>query len=84
VSAYTLQSRDTSLEAERYLIERYRHMDAAQKVEIVRELSRASQELALVGLRMRHPDAGDRELRLRLAALRLSPETVELLRDLVP
>jgi hypothetical protein len=71
MSGYMTQSSDTSLEAERWLIERYRAMTPAQKIHMFRELSRASQELALAGIRERHPDAGDDELRMRVASTRL-------------
>ena len=37
------------------------------------ELSKAAEELALSGIRMRYPDADEAELRMRLASLRLSP-----------
>jgi hypothetical protein len=46
-------------------------MGPEQKLRIVSELVRASEELALAGLRQRHPAASGRELDLRLAALRL-------------
>jgi hypothetical protein len=46
-------------------------MDPAEKILLFRELSRASQELALAGARARHPEADDDELRLRLASTRL-------------
>ena len=40
------------------------------------DLNRAADEMALAGIRMRHPEASDRELRLRLAALRLDRGTM--------
>jgi hypothetical protein len=75
VTRYKTQARDTSPETERLLIQRYRAMSPAEKVGIVRELSRASQALALTGLRRRHPSADDHELRMRLASTRL-PDSV--------
>ncbi|HKE14320.1 MAG TPA: hypothetical protein VKB80_05635 [Kofleriaceae bacterium] len=71
MSAYRTQARDTSLEAERILIARYRSMSPAEKIVIVRDLSRMTQQLALAGLRRRYPDADDHELRMRLASARL-------------
>jgi hypothetical protein len=71
MSTYRTQARDTSLEAERILIGRYRSMSPAEKIGIVRDLSRTSQELALAGIRRRYPDANDHELRMRLASTRL-------------
>jgi hypothetical protein len=76
MSAYRTQARDTSLEAERILIGRYRSMSPADKIRIVRDLSRVSQELALAGLRDRYPDADDHELRMRLASTRLPASTM--------
>jgi len=49
-----------------------------EKVEILRHLSRASQDLALAGLRLRHPRADVEELRLRLAATRLPEDAMRL------
>ena len=76
MSRYRTQSPDTSVEAERILVQRYQTMSSADKLRVFRQLSRASQELALAGLRRRHPDASARELRLRLAATRLAPKAL--------
>jgi hypothetical protein len=51
-------------------------MSPAQKLRIVGELYDAAQMLARTGIRARHPDADEREMRLRLAALRLDRETM--------
>jgi hypothetical protein len=40
---------------------------------IALSLTIAVNQLAMVGLRMRHPDAPESELRLRLARMRLGP-----------
>jgi hypothetical protein len=77
MGGYRTQARDTSLEAERFLIERYRSMSPVEKIAIVRELSRASQSLALAGLRRRYPDADDRELKMRLASTRLPASVMQ-------
>ena len=71
------QSPDTTEDVERILMARYRNMAPWEKLAITRELSRASQVLALAGLRIRHPDADAGELRMRLASLRLSPDLME-------
>jgi len=42
-----------------------------EKLRLVEQLVRASEDLALVGIRARHPGSSPRELELRLAALRL-------------
>jgi hypothetical protein len=49
-------------------------MSPSQKVERVRALTRAVQELALIDIRRRHPEATEREQRLRLASRWLPPE----------
>jgi hypothetical protein len=43
-------------------------MSPSQKLDRVRELTIAVQELALADIRRRHPDADERELALRLAS----------------
>lgn len=72
----TTQSRDTTPDAERIQLEAWRRMTPAQKLRVVSELVRASEELARAGIRARHPDADDREVELRLAALRLDRSTM--------
>jgi len=49
-------------------------MAPAEKLALVSAMTRTAQELSLAGIRARHPDATDDELRLRLAALRLPRE----------
>jgi hypothetical protein len=63
---------DPAVEA--LLVEGYRRMSPAQKLERVRALNRAVQELALVDIRRRHPDANEREQALRLASRWIEPE----------
>ena len=76
MSGYRTQAPDTSIEAERVLIQRYRNMSPAEKLAIVSALTQAAEDLALAGVRLRHPDAPHDELRLRVAARRLSPESM--------
>ncbi len=76
VSQYRTQSPDTSFDAERFLVRKYRAMSPADKLRIFRQLSQTAQALALAGLRRRHPEASPRELQLRLAAMRLDKETL--------
>ena len=59
---------DTDPRIEAFLIEGYRKMTPAQKAERVRALTRAVQELALLDVRRRHPDADVREQALRVAS----------------
>jgi hypothetical protein len=59
---------DTHPAVEALLIDGYRKMTPSQKLERVRALTRAVQELALLDIRRRHPDADQREVALRLAS----------------
>jgi hypothetical protein len=70
------QSPDTSEEIDRLLFERYRQMQPWEKLRMVAEMIETAEVLAFAGLRLRHPDASDRELRLRLAAMRYDRETM--------
>ncbi len=54
-----------------------RKMTPAEKLECVRGLTIAVQQLAFAGMRVRYPDASGDELWLRLAAQRLGPELVK-------
>ena len=81
---YRTQSRDTAREAERIQVEAWRRMAPAQKLRIVSELVRATEELARAGIRERYPDAGEREVELRLRALRLDRATMIRLFDWDP
>ena len=65
---------DTHPDIEAALVAGYRKMSPAQKMERVRALTQAVQELALTDIRRRHPDAGPRELALRLASRWIEPE----------
>ena len=72
----SLFSADTRPEAARVLLEGYRRMTPAEKVARVIDLSRATSQLAETRIRAQYPTATDREVRLRLAALRLGRETM--------
>jgi len=66
---------DTSPDAEGVLIEGYRRMSPAEKLDRVAALNRALVVLSTARLRAQYGAAmSPRELRLRLAALRLEPE----------
>lgn len=67
-------SRDTSLDAEAVQIEIYRRMSARRKLELVEEANRTARELALAGLRRRHPEAGPDEIFRRLMDLMLGED----------
>jgi hypothetical protein len=65
---------DTHPRVKALLIEGYRRMSPSQKLERVRALTRAVQELALADIRRRHPGADEREQALRLASRWIEPE----------
>ncbi len=66
-------SRDSLPEVERLQIALWRRMSPLEKARAVDGLSRAAQELALAGIRKRHPHASEPECQLRLALLKLGP-----------
>lgn len=66
-----LLASDTSPEAERAQVELWRRMSPLEKLRAVTEISQAVQQLSLAGIRLRHPEASDRECMLRLAVLKL-------------
>jgi hypothetical protein len=70
----TSSTDDTDPAIEAMLIDGYRRMSPAQKLERVRALARALQQLALLDIRRRHPGADGREQALRLASRRIEPE----------
>jgi len=59
---------------EALLFEHYRGLPVHEKVRIAMDLTRQADEIALVGIRERHPNSSDREQRLRLAALKYGRE----------
>ena len=65
---------DTSPEAEVVLVRLWRETPGWRKWELMEQLNRTARELALAGLRRRHPKATPEELRRRLADLLLGPE----------
>lgn len=65
---------DTSVEAERVLIEGLRSMPAWRKLQLVNDLIMTTRLLALKGLRERFPMASSEELQRRLASIVLGPD----------
>jgi hypothetical protein len=59
---------DTDPKIQAVLVAGYRAMSASQKLARVTALTRAVQELALLDIRRRHPEADEHELALRLAS----------------
>ena len=69
-------SHDTTAQAEAVQFDLLRKLTPAVKARKVDELTVAANCYALAGLRERHPGAPERELWLRLAALRLGDDLV--------
>lgn len=68
---------DTPADIEARVIEGYRAMTPAQKMDRVVALNRAVEQLARARIEMTYgPDLSEREVRLRLASLRLPRETM--------
>jgi hypothetical protein len=65
---------DTDPAAERVQLSIYRDMTPARKLQLVLEAIGLSRDLALAGLRARHPAAAPAELRRRLYGLELGEE----------
>jgi hypothetical protein len=65
---------DTHPKVQAILIEGYRRMTPSEKLERVRALTRAVQELALLDVRRRHPGADAREQALRVASRWIEPD----------
>jgi hypothetical protein len=64
---------DTDPRIEAVLVAGYRAMSASQKLARVTALTRTVQQLALLDIRRRHPNAAQRELDLRLASRWIEP-----------
>ena len=68
---------DTAPAAERVVIEGYRAMSPARKLQCVVAMNRALRQVAAAGIRLRHGvSITESELQLRLAALWLDAETM--------
>ena len=68
---------DTRPEAEAVLIELLRNAPPWRKLHMVSQLNVTVRSLALSGLRQRHPEAGEAEIRRRLADLLLGSALAE-------
>jgi hypothetical protein len=62
---------DTSAAAERVQVELWRCMSPLEKLRLVTEITRTVETMALAGIRLRHPQASDRECMVRLSILKL-------------
>jgi hypothetical protein len=66
-----LLAADTTAAAESRQLAAFRRLSSTEKAELVAITTRAVLDLALAGIRLRHPGADERECFLRLAAIRL-------------
>ena len=64
---------DTHPAVQNLIVEGYRKMSPSEKLECVRRLTLAVQELALADVRRRHPEADAREQALRVASRWIEP-----------
>lgn len=67
---------DTDSVIEALRIEGFRQMSPARKFALVGALTKNVRQLALAGIRSRHPGIGEREAMLRLAAMSVDPATL--------
>jgi hypothetical protein len=65
---------DTSIEAEQAYLNLLREIPLWRKAAMMDSLTKACQELAVAGIRMRYPNASNMEILMRLAALWLDRE----------
>ena len=65
---------DTAPEAQQVLIELLRQAPVTRKLEMLGQMNATVRQLALQGLRARHPEATEAQLRRYLADLLLGPE----------
>ena len=65
---------DTDKATEQAYLQMLREAPPWRKAAMVNGLTQACQELAVAGIRMRHPDASGEDIRMRVAALWLSRE----------
>jgi hypothetical protein len=78
-SRQAVLSADTAVEIEDRQIDAWRRMSPAERLQVVRDATRAVTDQALAGIRHRYPHASERECFLRLAAIRLGADTVRRL-----
>jgi hypothetical protein len=70
-TAKAILSADTSRDAEQVQLRAWRSMPPGDKIRQIAGLCRAARELAVAGLRARHPDTSEAGLVVRLAAITL-------------
>ena len=71
------QSTDTAHDVERKLIELLRRAPVWRRLQLADQMSCTAREMAMAGLRLRHPGASVGELRRRFADLHLGVDLAE-------
>lgn len=84
MGGYRTQARDVHPDVEAIVVEGWRSMSAAEKVQQVHELTRTARQFSLAGIRARNPNASERDVQLRLASFWLDRETMIRLFDWDP
>ena len=72
--AASISQDSTHSEIEKVYIELMRKYSISEKLAMVREITYACQQMALIGIKQRYPEADEKETRLRLGALWLKKE----------
>lgn len=67
---------DTNRAVDSLRIAGFRQMTPAQKLALASAMTRSIRQLALAGIRLRHPGIGEREAILRLAAMSVDRTTL--------
>jgi len=75
-SGYVTQSLDTSPDVDRRLFDRLHDMTEAEKLRHLDAAIHFVEEIAIAGIRSRHPSASPEQVRLRLIAQRLDRSTM--------
>ena len=76
VTGYQPQSDDTHPAQDRLVFERLAQLDPAAKFALFLDLQSSMLAIAEAGIRLRHPAADEREVRLRRAAMMLDASTM--------
>ena len=66
---------DTTADVEQRQVDSWRRLSPVERLRLVSVTTRAVMDLSLAGIRLRHPQASERECFLRLAAILLGVET---------
>jgi len=65
---------DTTYQAEEIQIEIFRRMEPEKRVQLAIDLAQTSRKLLEVGVRMRHPEYTEHQIKLAVIRLRLGEE----------